>query len=253
MTPVRREGYKFLHDICVPCYFTDASFSLKPSSFMDICQEIAYWAASELGFGYDDLNVHHTAWVLSRMHFHIDKYPKWRDDVTLWTWHKGAEGLFYLRDFQLKNSQGDILAKATSSWLIIDTSTRRIVREGGAISSLDRSRTEDDAISEQAPKVVMPKDIVPEFVKEHTVAYSDIDIIGHTNNARYMVWAMDAIDYDRVASARVKDVYINFNKETLPGEKVAIYKVSSEEEGRPVFYVEGKEGGKSAFIVKIVY
>ena len=179
MTPVRREGYKFLQDICVPCYFTDASFSLKPSSFMDICQEIAYWAASELGFGYDDLNVHHTAWVLSRMHFHISKYPKWRDNVTIYTWHKGAEGLFYLRDFQLKDAEGEIIASSTSSWLIIDTRTRHIVREGEVFSTLNGSRVNDNAIEEQAPKVVLPKGIEPELVKEHTVSYSDIDIIGH--------------------------------------------------------------------------
>ena len=253
MTPVRREGYKFLQDICVPCYFTDASFSLKPSSFMDICQEIAYWAASELGFGYDDLNVHHTAWVLSRMHFRISKYPKWRDNVTIYTWHKGAEGLFYLRDFQLKDAEGEIIASSTSSWLVIDTRTRHIVREGEVFSTLDGSRVNDNAIEEQAPKVVLPKGIEPELVKEHTVSYSDIDIIGHTNNARYMVWAMDAIDYESVSSKRVKDVYINFNKETLAGEKVSIFRVMTEEEGREVYYLEGRVDGRSAFTVKIVF
>ena len=48
MSEVRREGYKFCQDICVPCYDTDASFYLKPASFMDMAQEIAYWAAQEL-------------------------------------------------------------------------------------------------------------------------------------------------------------------------------------------------------------
>ena len=48
MSEVRREGYKFCQDICVPCYDTDASFYLKPAAFMDMAQEIAYWAAQEL-------------------------------------------------------------------------------------------------------------------------------------------------------------------------------------------------------------
>ena len=77
--------------MCVPCYHTDASFYLKPAAFMDMAQEIAYWAAHELGFGYDDLHVHHTAWVLSRMHFHFEKLPKWRDDVSLYTWHNNTD------------------------------------------------------------------------------------------------------------------------------------------------------------------
>ena len=101
MSEVRREGYKFSQDLFVPCYQTDASFCLKPAAFMDMAQEIAYWAAQELGFGYDDLHHHHTAWVLSRMHFRFDDPPRWRDRVKLSTWHKGPDGLFYLRDFLL--------------------------------------------------------------------------------------------------------------------------------------------------------
>ena len=128
MSEVRREGYKFCQDICVPCYDTDASFYLKPAAFMDMAQEIAYWAAQELGFGYDDLHVHHVAWVLSRMHFHFGNPPKWRDDVTLYTWHKGADGLFYLRDFFLQDADGNRLVTCTSSWVVIDERTRRLVR-----------------------------------------------------------------------------------------------------------------------------
>ena len=45
MSVVEREGYRFRQRICVPCYETDASFYLKPASFMDMAQEIAYWAA----------------------------------------------------------------------------------------------------------------------------------------------------------------------------------------------------------------
>ena len=61
---VRQEGYRFFQDIIVPCYEVDSSHALRASSFMDMAQEIAYWAAQGLGFGYDDLQVHHTAWVL---------------------------------------------------------------------------------------------------------------------------------------------------------------------------------------------
>ena len=116
MTPVRREGYKFCQDICIPCYDTDARANLRPSAFMDFAQEIAYWAASELGFGYDTLHVHHTAWVLTRMHIHFEEPLKWRDNVTLYTWHKGASGLFYLRDFDLRDSSGKSRLQRAQQW-----------------------------------------------------------------------------------------------------------------------------------------
>lgn len=251
MSNVEREGYRFRQRICVPCYDTDASFYLKPASFMDMAQEIAYWAAQELGFGYDDLQRHKTAWVLSRMHIRFTAPPKWRDTVDLYTWHKGAEGLFYLRDFVLRSEDGGPLVTATSSWLVINVETRRIVRDEETLGllSVDRERV-DDAIPEPAPKVSIPKELekVPAGVRK--VSYSDVDILGHANNARYLVWAMDSLDYGEMVSRRVRDVYINFNKETVPGDEVALF--TARETGQDVFYVEGEVDGRSAFTVKLV-
>ena len=252
MSEVRREGYKFCQDICVPCYHTDAACCLKPAAFMDMAQEIAYWAAHELGFGYDDLHVHHTAWVLSRLHFHFEKFPMWRDDVRLYTWHKGADGLFYLRDFFLQDAAGNCLVTGTSSWVVIDEETRRLVRPEELQDKLSTSCA-DDAIPERAPKVAMPRGAEPEPAGEHAVLYSDIDIIGHTNNARYMVWAMDCLDYETVSTRRVRDAYINFNKETTPGVTVQLFRLKTEEDGALVWYVEGRVDGKSAYCVKLLF
>lgn len=253
MSEVRQEGYKFCQDIVVPCYQTDASFYLKPAAFMDMAQEIAYWAAQMLGFGYDDLQVHHTAWVLSRMHFHMAAPPKWRDKVTLYTWHKGPSGLFYLRDFCLADPEGKPLVTCTSSWVIINEQTRHIARPEQMQELLRPEDEIDHAIEDPAPKVVMPRGVEPEPVGTHTVVYSDEDILGHTNNARYMVWAMDCLDYETLRTARVQDVYINFNKETMPGTEVSLFRLGAEEDGRPVRYVEGRVDGKSVFAVKMVF
>ena len=253
MSEVRREGYKFCQDVCVPCYDTDASFYLKPAAFMDMAQEIAYWAAQMLGFGYDDLHVHHTAWVLSRMHFHFADPPRWRDNVTLYTWHKGPSGLFYLRDFYLQDAVGNRLVTCTSSWVVIDEQTRRLVRPEEMAHLLSLEEDVDNAIAEPAPKVAMPRGADPELAGEHVVTYSDVDILGHSNNARYMVWAMDALDYGVVSTRRVRDVFLNFNKETTPGTVVELFRLQAEEDGQPVHYVEGRVDGKAVFCVKMVF
>jgi len=250
MGKIRKEGYKFYEDICIPCYFTDETCRLKAASFMDLAQEIAFWAAHELGFGYDDLQVHHTAWVLSRMRFIIHEAPKWRDDVVLRTWHKSTDGLFYLRDFELLDSSGKVLVSATSSWLVLNVETRHLVRDSEDLKALYGNEKKDDAIAEPAPKIVIPKEGV-EKAGEHTVSYSDVDMLGHTNNARYMVWAMDALGYDTAMGAPVRDVRINFNRETHPGETVELFR-SAARDGK-TFFVEGRVGGQSAFTVQFVF
>ena len=52
---------KYIEKITVPCYDTDASWLLKPASFMNLAQEAAGRHAVYLGFGYDDLIVSNTA------------------------------------------------------------------------------------------------------------------------------------------------------------------------------------------------
>lgn len=250
MKPVRREGYKFCQNLEVPCYQTDAAMAMKPAAFMDVAQEIAYWAAQELGFGYDTLHIHHIAWVLSRMHIHFENMPSWRDNAVLRTWHKGADGLFYVRDFELLDEAGNRTVTATSSWVVIDERTRRFVRPEDLSDLMQIDYEVEDAIAERSPKVTLPKGQEPEPAGEHTVVYSDIDLIGHTNNARYMVWAMDCLPLEVVQGRRVKDAYINFNKETTPGTTVQLFRLQESED---VWFVEGRVEGKPCFVVRLEF
>ena len=233
------------------CYETDAAWRLKPASFMNMAQEAAGCHAVELGFGYDDLIATNTAWILSRVRVDFLDTPLWREDMTLTTWHKGLNRLFFLRDFIMTDASGKERVKATTSWLVMNLETRRLVRDPNLME--DGTICTENAIETPADKVQMPKDKEPVFVMNHLVSYSDVDTNGHTNNAMYMHWAMDAVDYEISSQRPVKSFTINFNHETKPGDLVAISKVVVEQEdGRHVF-VEGKVGDTSAFCVEISF
>ena len=242
---------RYTEDITIPCYDTDAAWRLKPSSFMNLAQEAAGRHAVYLGFGYDDLIVSNTAWILSRMHIVFTDVPKWRENITLTTWHKGLNRLFYLRDFILTDDEGRERVKATTSWLVLNLETRRLVRDPHLME--DGTVCTDNAIEAPADKVIMPKDIEPEYVMEHIVAYSDIDTNGHANNAMYMQWAMDAVDYEVASKRAVKEFVINFNHETKPMDHVQMYRaVVDKEDGCHVF-IEGRVNDNSAFCVEIIF
>ena len=241
---------KYIQEYTIPCYDTDASGRLKPASFMNLAQEAAGQHAVYLGFGYDDLIATNTAWILSRVHIRFVDTPMWKDDVVLTTWHKGANRLFFVRDFRLTDKEGRTRVEATTSWLVMNLETRRLVRDP---QLREGSECLEDIIATPAGKVQMPKDVEPQLMFEHLVAYSDIDVNGHANNAMYMQWARDAVDYDIASTRPVKEVTINFNHETKAGDVVALYKsIIKTEDGRRV-YVEGKVGDTSAFCVEIIF
>ena len=218
---------------------------------MDLAQEAAGLHAVELGFGYEDLIKNNTAWILSRVNIKFVDTPLWRDDVTLTTWHKGANRLFFLRDFIMIDKDGKERVKATTSWLVLNLETRRLVRDPMLME--EGTVCTENVVENPADKVQMPKDVPAELVLEHVVAYSDVDMNNHTNNAKYMQWAMDAVDYETASTKAVKEVTINFNHETKSGDVVSIYRACVEKEDGFHVYVEGKVEETSSFCVEIIF
>jgi acyl-ACP thioesterase len=242
---------KYTEKHTIPCYDTDAAWRLKPTSFMNMAQEAAGRHAVYLGFGYDDLIKTNTAWILSRVHVEFIDTPKWREEITLNTWHKGLNRLFFLRDFVLTDNEGRERVKATTSWLVLNLETRRLVRDPKLIE--EGTVCTENALETPADKVQMPKDVEPELVRTHHVSYSDIDTNGHTNNAMYMQWSMNSVGYDITSTRPVKEFTINFNHETKAGDYVEIYRASVEKEDGLHVYVEGKVDGQSSYCVEIVF
>jgi acyl-ACP thioesterase len=242
---------KYVEKHTIPCYDTDASWRLKPTSFMNMAQEAAGRHAVYLGFGYDDLIKTNTAWILSRVHVEFVDTPQWRDEITLNTWHKGLNRLFFLRDFLITDSEGKERVKATTSWLVLNLETRRLVRDPNLME--EGTVCTENVIETPADKVQMPKDVEAELVRTHLVSYSDIDTNGHTNNAMYMQWSMNAVGYDITSSRPVKEFTINFNHETKAGDHVEIYRAFVEKEDGLHVFVEGKVEGTSSYCVEIVF
>ena len=242
---------KYIQNFTIPCYSADAAWRLKPAAFMDLAQEAAGLHAVHLGFGYDDLIKKNTAWILSRVNVKFIDTPLWRDDVTLTTWHKGFNRLFFLRDFLMTDKDGKERIKATTSWLVLDLNTRSMVRDPQLLE--DGTICTENAVETPADKVRMPRGVEPEAVYEHVVGYSDVDMLGHANNAMYMQWAMDAVDYELTSKQPVKEYTINFNREVKAGEKVTIYRACVEMEDGLHVFIEGRAEEASSFCVEIIF
>ena len=236
-------------DHTITCYEADANQLMRPTAMLDLMQEAANVNASTLGFGYDELINSNTAWVLSRTHVKFINMPKWRQEVNLKTWHKGVAKLFHLRDFILSDMDGNPMVLATTSWLIIDLNTRRLVRN----SNLALSDTAMDAIETPADKVVIPVDIEPELVRKHPITWSEIDTNGHVNNVKYVVWAIDAVKAEDIKERSLKELLINYDAEVMPGDIVKISRVRQETEDGIIYYITGKVADKQNFSVKLIF
>ncbi len=238
----------------IPSFDVDMSSTLKPASFLNYAQEAANIHADAIGVGYDSMQTTRKAWVLARMQVLFHKLPKWKDNINIQSWHKGANGFQFFRDFVVFDKEGsEKLISATTSWLVIDIDSRRLSKYPELAQNEDKC-IKEDVIAEQPAKIAMPKEVEPMHVMSHAVNYSDLDMIGHVNNVKYTEWAMNAIELDVVTNKHLKELVINFNNEVKAGDIVEIYRYSEvAEDGSLVYFIEGKVGDRSSFVEKLVF
>ena len=243
---------KFNQDYIVPFYLTDLNKRLKPAAFLNLAEEAANSHAQYLGVGYDRMTETQQAWVMSRMKVDFLRLPDWGEKINLQSWHKGASGFMFLRDFILSDAQGEPLVKATTSWVVLDITTRRLARRGAFVEfATDESKCiREDVIAEPAAKVTIPEGATLVGTASHTASYADLDMNHHVNNVQYVVWAMDMLDLDVVGAMPLRALEINFNAEVRPADTVEmkLYKDSS-----ATYYVEGSVEGRNSFVVRLEF
>lgn len=204
--------------------FSISSFDLNPmgqarlTTMANFFQEMAYHHANQLGFGYNDMKEKQTFWVLSRMRIRIDQYPVWDDKVRVETWHRGMDGIFGLRDFRVESNSGELMGMASTAWLILDSRTRRPVRLDDDV--LKNSIGDNSAFDEGLQKITLPDKMM--VLSRHQVLFSDLDILGHVNNVKYMEWCIDAAITKGQADHEIRELEINFTHEALFGDEIEI-------------------------------
>lgn len=241
---------KYCEKDIITCYRSDSHHKMRSEAFLDFAQQLAVKGAQLLSFNDTALSQLGCIWVLARMHVRFERDVAFDEKVDLSTWHKGQSGLYFLRDYQLCDRHGAVV-NATSSWIVMNAETRHISRDEKVLELLSVGpQSEDHAIKEASPKITVPKDCTLEVIGEHTVRYSDVDYNNHANNVKYTVWALDHLPDNIAMTRRLKELSINFNKETLLGETVTLYHCITPE-GEHI--VEGRSGDIQVFIEKLLF
>jgi medium-chain acyl-[acyl-carrier-protein] hydrolase len=215
----------------VHVYETDPNGKLNIYSVMNYMQDIASDHAEQLGYGRDDMMRDKRFWVLSRLYFEINEWPLWKDTVILKTWPNGTEGIFALRNYEIRYPDGRQLGSGSSSWLILDNITKKVQRPDGILAhfypdlnpgySPVRNASKLDPASEQGT-----------ISGKFNVRVSDLDVNQHTNNVGYLKWIYDTYEHGFLMKYVPQSAEINYLAESKYNDEIMI-RTSSESH---VFY-----------------
>lgn len=181
----------------VRSYETDVNGRLQVPILCKLLQEAATIHAADLGVSVESLIDDGCAWVLSRMHVVVDRWPRADDEILIVTWPEALNRLTTERRFEIRCSDGSLCATATTLWLVLDLERRLPIRVPSRIvDALSRHDVGDEPI--RADKQADPDPVERET--EFRVRRSDLDLANHVNNTSYVEWIIEAVP-DEVWSA----------------------------------------------------
>ncbi len=182
------------------------------TSLADFFQEIAWRHADSADFG-RNLMESKLMWVLSRLDIRVEKSPTWGEKIQTFTTGRGAAKLFAFREFLILDSNGEVLVKAMSSWLLLHTQTKRPQRPEAVLPPhlFDPIQKPDW----QPEKIRIDGDeIYRETLK---VRYSDLDLNNHVNNTSYVLWVENILRENHFPA---NELLINYQAECILGDEV---------------------------------
>jgi medium-chain acyl-[acyl-carrier-protein] hydrolase len=188
----------------------DASNSASLTTICNFLQVSAFRHAQHLGFDYTRKDGFDRLWVLIRILIHMEKYPAWNDEIEVKTWHRGAEGLVAMRDFEILDAGGERLGVVSSHWFLLDPETRKAVAPDitdDAVSSVWPVAVMD----EQPGRILIHHDLP--LIRSVTAGYTDLDMYLHVNNARYIDWVLNLFPEDMHRKYFISSFLIEFLSE----------------------------------------
>ncbi|NLM09643.1 MAG: acyl-ACP thioesterase [Clostridiaceae bacterium] len=229
----------------------DFNKNLRLSSLFGYFQDTASMNVEKLGIGVDTLLERYSiSWVLTKILVEINRIPAWNEKITVETWPHKPKKYEFDRDYRVRDEKGNVIVSAISNWVLLDINTREI-KKSEIISSdypvfpFIEERALDSRIRKLRPFGQL------EAVYRKVIGYSDTDVNGHINNAKYIDYIMDCFSIEDHKKHTVKSIQVNYIKEVFPGDALVIFKDISKAN---LIYIEGvnEADQKPAFSAELI-
>ena len=188
------------------------------ASICNYLQEAASLNAEALAFSKSDFDKagENISWVLTRLKVRMARFPKWEETVRILTYPRGGRRIVAYRDFVLSDGSGAELGRATTEWMLIDLSSRKVVPIPEGVFAA--ANTVRPPVFGDEPFSKLRWDCRESSgASAFTARRGDIDLNGHVNNVHYVEWLMETRP---AAAAPCMELEVAFKSETLAGEQV---------------------------------
>ena len=226
--------------LLINCSYVDKKRKLSLPGFFRIVEDTDTVDAEKIGVGKAESMDKGRLWVFTRVYFEFYRYPDYLEEVEVETYSAPRQAFVFPRFDTIYDKKGHVLCKGSTYWALLDENTRHAVFRPD-FDTPDYRRGEEM----KAPEKIAKQDA--EFVREHLVTYSDIDLNRHMNNTRYIELIIDSIDPSFLDTHEVASILINYDMEIHAGERVRLFASND------FTYLRGEVDGNVCFQALLSY
>ena len=206
-----------------------ANQTLSLPALAGMLQEAAWEHSIRLGASVSELLKMGLSWALFRLTFQMKAYPKLHDHITIRTWPSGYDRHYLFRDFQIESTNGRLLGKIKSVWVVFDLKMRRAAEPPDFIRQI--------GIQQEIPLVASGATKIPAAdhyrnFKIFNAGWHDIDLNQHVNNVSYIKWIIETLPVAALSGKMVETLDVVFRAESELGDSI---RAMSQESGEDRF------------------
>jgi medium-chain acyl-[acyl-carrier-protein] hydrolase len=214
---------------------------LRLPALFDLFQEAAGNDAAALGWGSDVLLARGQTWILSRLTLRLSALPLWREEISVETWPSGVHRLWALREFRVVSHQGEVLATATSGWILLSVASKRPLRQAPEVTEIAKA-SPPRLIEDSFEPLPGPGESASASEAAFRVARYDLDLNDHANNVTILRALLTALPH---AAAPPLTFEVDFRGEAFEGD-VLLPRVDDAEGSSRVLLFRERDGKEVA-------
>ncbi len=209
-------------DFQVPGYGISPDKKLTIPTMIEQMQEVALLSTRNLGVSVFDLEPKRLGWVLLGQRLKLHRRPLLNETCRIITCPTGFEKVFTYRDFHWLDAKTDeVLAIASTTWMLMDLDKRRMATLPHWIKAIDEQTPPSESNLERATyKMIVPT--TAKMVRRFRVGYHELDFNGHLTNPVYVRWMLEGLDREILENGTLKELKVQFSKEARYGDELEV-------------------------------
>lgn len=218
--------------------------------FLKMMQEAAGMHSDVAGYGINDTEKTGVTWVILNWKLKIKDFPKCNEILTIRTWPKTFSKICSYRDFEVINEKNEIIAIATSKWILVDSNTHSIKKITDEVINAYNVDVLEEVFNEKlTEKLTEPAD--GKLLFEYKIQRRDLDTNKHVNNLNYIDFAINTLPEEIYNEKIFSNIEIMYKKELILDEDIECFYSTKEE--KHVVVIKNKNEDKSLHAIIKLY